>query len=168
MICAWNWSHQFVMRLQRRSIEIITRGAPHSPLHHLWGVCVQSRGRRDTLSHCDTFHFTVVWFENKYENSFHLPAKKEFHWVSLLFSHFSSLPYLSIFMRVSCLAMSHRVVLSRVTDHVQLRHLGLTVCSVVHAKIRPRSWQARERQKIIRIYVDDYCIECISIISAVI
>lgn len=138
----------------QHNIEIITRGAP-SPTPFIPSEgCVQRAevaAGCDTLSHCDTFHFTVVWFENKYENSFHLPAKKEFHWVSLLFSYFLSLPYLSIFMRAVCLVLlcrivSYRVVLSRVTDHVQHRHLGLTVCSVEYANLRPRSRQARETQ----------------------
>lgn len=155
------------MRLQRRSIEIIT---PPTPPFIPSEGCV----RRAEVG---VTHFRTVTRFISPSFGLKINMKIVFSFageegISLSFFAFLAFLIFALFIyfyarRVSCLAMSHRVVLSRVTDHVQLRHLGLTVCSVVHAKIRPRSWQARESHKIIRIYVDDYCIECISIISAV-
>lgn len=157
-----------------------TRRPPHLPLHSPSEGYVhraEVAAGCDTLSHCDTFHFTVVWFENKYENSFHLPAKKEFHWVSLLFSHFLSLPYLSIFMHAVCLVLPCRIVLYRVVsccivscDWPRPTQALRTHCLLCCAGKDSPTVMASEREShtIIRIYVDDYCIECISTRSAVI
>lgn len=133
--------------------EFLIPPPPCSPLFPLAILSMrwQTACCGDTLSHRDTFHFAIVWFENKYENSFHLPASgRNFAKFVFFLSHFC-LIYLFLFARrVSFRAMSHRVVsyrivLSRVTDHVNMGlslSLSLSPCAFVLAKIHSRSGQA--------------------------
>lgn len=140
VICAWNWSHQFVMRCTER--------VPHSssPCLSLWGGrlhAVVTHFRTVTRFISPSFglkiNMKIVFTCRQVEGI--SPSLFSFFLTFALFIYFYSR---AVFLFVPCLIVSYRIVsycLVWLTTSTWAS-LSLSLCAFVLAKIHSRSGQA--------------------------